>query len=319
MAGWSLAGGHLTDGTRQTGAVVPELARFNTPERQIAGFGLRCDRGRLRRRFVPQHPQIWRSSQALRGRIALVRVHCLVTGRVRSKVGVRGIRRYLLDEWCDEALPVNAFLVEHPEGLCLFDTGQTARAAAPGWFPRWHPFFRLSRFELTPADEVASQLRSIGVEPGSVGTVVLSHLHTDHVGGIDAFKHARVIVHRLEWERATGIGGRVRGYVPERWPDQLEPTLVEFDGEAVGPFRSSFDVATDGRLLLVPTPGHTAGHAALLVRDGEHSWLLAGDLAHTAEEVEDVAPEIARWCRAEGIEILTAHDSAALSMTSNEA
>ena len=62
----------------------------------------------------------------------------------------------------------------------------------------------------------------------------------------------------------------------------------------------------------MPTPGHTAGHAALLVRDAEQSWLLAGDLAHTAEEVEDVAPEIAGWCRAEGIEILTAHDSAAL-------
>ena len=158
---------------------------------------------------------------------------------------------------------------------------------------------------------------SIGVEPGSIGTVVFSHLHTDHVGGIDTFPHARVIVHRLEWERATGIAGRVRGYLPQRWPDRLEPTLVDFDGEAVGPFRSSFDVAADGRLLLVPTPGHTAGHAALLVRDDVRSWLLAGDLAQTAEEVEDVAPEIARWCRAEGIEILTAHDSNARAKVSS--
>jgi N-acyl homoserine lactone hydrolase len=241
--------------------------------------------------------------------LGLVRIVCLVAGHVRAKAGQRGVRRYVVDEWRDEAMPVNAFLIELPDGSrCLFDTGQTARAAAPGWFPFWHPFFRLSRFELTPADEIAPRLRGIGIEPVSVGTVVLSHLHTDHVGGIDALTHARVIVHRLEWERATGVGGRLRGYLPQRWPDDLEPTLVDFDGEVVGPFRSSFDVAGDGRLLLVPTPGHTPGHAGLLVRGDERSWLLAGDLAHTAAEVAQVAPEVARWCQTEGVTILTTHD-----------
>jgi glyoxylase-like metal-dependent hydrolase (beta-lactamase superfamily II) len=245
-----------------------------------------------------------------------VRLHCLVTGRVRAKAGNRGVRRYLSDEWRDEALPVNAFLVEHPAGPVLFDTGQTARAAAPGWFPRWHPFFRLSRFELAQEDEIAPQLRSLGVEPSAVGTVVLSHLHTDHVGGVDAFAHADVLVHRREWQLATGLGGHVRGYLPQRWPLGLEPKLVDFDGAPVGPFRASYDVAGDGRLLLVPTPGHTAGHAALLVRDGNRSWLLAGDLAHTAAEVEHVAPEVARWCRAEEVEILTSHDPAAATRLS---
>lgn len=245
-----------------------------------------------------------------------MRLHCLVSGRVRAKAGVRGVRRYLLDEWREETLPVNAFLIEHPDGAVLFDTGQTARAAAPGWFPRWHPFFRLSRFELTADDELPARLRAVGVEPATVGTVVLSHLHTDHVGCIDAFTHARVIVHRLEWEHATGVGGRLRGYLPQRWPDGLEPTLVDLGGEPVGPFQGSYDVAGDGRLLLVPTPGHTAGHAALLVRGDRRSWLLAGDLAHTAADVEQAAPELARWCRAERVEILTAHDPAAPALLS---
>lgn len=240
-----------------------------------------------------------------------MRLHCLVSGRVRAKAGVRGVRRYLSDEWREDALPVNAFLIEHPVGPVLFDTGQTARAAVAGWFPSWHPFFRLSRFELTADDELPARLRAIGVEPGGVGTVVLSHLHTDHVGGIDAFTHARVIVHRPEWEDATGLGGRLRGYLPQRWPASLEPTLIDFHGGAVGPFRASRDLSGDGRLLLVPTPGHTAGHVGLLVHDDERSWLLAGDLAHTASEVEEAAPEIARWCRAERVTILTAHDPAA--------
>jgi N-acyl homoserine lactone hydrolase len=238
-----------------------------------------------------------------------VRVHRLVTGHVRAKAGERGIRRYLLDEWRDETVPVNAFLVEHASGRCLFDAGQTARAADPGWFPRWHPFFRLSRFELGPADEIAPRLRSISIEPETVDTVVLSHLHTDHVGCIEAFPHARIVVHRLEWEQATGLGGHLRGYLPQRWPEHLEPDLVDLDGEALGPFRGSYDVAGDGNLLLVPTPGHTAGHASLLVRGERQSWLLAGDLAHTAAEVVRVAPEIAGWCEAQSVEILTAHDA----------
>lgn len=240
-----------------------------------------------------------------------MRVHALVTGRVRAKAGRRGIRRYLVDDWRDETMPVNAFLIEHPEGLYLFDAGQTARAAAPGWFPRWHPFFRLSRFELGAADEVAAQLCSREIDPGDVRRVVLSHLHTDHVGGLEPFAHAEVIVTRVEWERATGLGGRLRGYLPQHWPPGLEPKLVECDGGPVGPFPSSYDVAGDGRLLLVPTPGHTAGHAALLVRDGDRSWLLVGDLVHTAAEVEEAAPEIAAWCRAEGVSVLAAHDAAA--------
>ena len=238
-------------------------------------------------------------------------MHCLVTGQVRAKAGRRGVRRYLVDEWRPEAMPVNVFLVEHDEGLCLFDAGQTARAAAPGWFPRWHPFFRLSRFELTPDDEVAPQLRSRGIEPEQVRRVVLSHLHTDHVGGLDPFRHAEVLVPRHEWELATGIGGRIRGYVPQHWPVGLEPTLVDFDGASVGPFASSFDVAGDGRLLLVPTPGHTQGHAALLVSDDESSWLLVGDMAHTAAELDQVAPAVAAWCRQEGVTVLAAHDPAA--------
>jgi N-acyl homoserine lactone hydrolase len=243
-----------------------------------------------------------------------MRIHCLVTGHVLAKAGVRGARRYLLDEWRDEALPINAFLIEHPSGLCLFDTGQTARATDPRWFPRWHPFFRLSRFELEPEDEAAAQLRSRGIDPGEIRRVVLSHLHTDHVGGLDQFGGAEVFVSRLEWDKAVGMRGRLRAYLPQYWPPHVEPTLVDFDGPAEGPFSSSFDIAGDGRLLFVPTPGHTLGHAALLVRDEERAWLLIGDLAHTAAELDDVAPAIAAWCRDEGVIVLAAHDSTASSL-----
>jgi N-acyl homoserine lactone hydrolase len=232
----------------------------------------------------------------------------LVTGNARSKRGERGISRYVRDSWREDTVPVSAFLVSHPAGLCLFDTGQTARAADSAWFPWWHPFFRLSRFELDDADELTAQLRHRGVDLEAVALVVLSHLHTDHVGGLTGFRHARVLVARAEWERARGVGGRLRGYLPQHWPRDVVPTLVDFSGPSLGPFAASHDVLDDGRLLLVPTPGHTPGSASLLVRGAQRSCLLVGDLAHTPAALEREAPAIAAWCLSEGVAVLAAHD-----------
>jgi glyoxylase-like metal-dependent hydrolase (beta-lactamase superfamily II) len=229
------------------------------------------------------------------GILTAVEVRTVTTGRVRPKARIQGPRRYLPGGWSGETLPVNAFAVSHPDGICLFDTGQIARAAAPGYLPRWHPFLRLARFELGPEDEAAAQ-----VDPASVRWVVLSHLHTDHVGGLEPFARAEVLVSRVEWERAQGLAGQLRGYLPQQWPAGLEPRLVDFDGPAVGPFPGSHDVAGDRRLVLLPTPGHTPGHMALLVREGGCVALFAGD--HVA------SPGQSAFLRREGAVVLAAHD-----------
>jgi N-acyl homoserine lactone hydrolase len=243
-----------------------------------------------------------------------MRVVCLSTGAVRSKRGERGVRRYVVPDW-DEPLPVNAFLVEHPAGLCVFDAGQTSDAAAPGYFPAWHPFFRLSRFELGPDDELGPQLAASGWSPGDVRWVVLSHLHTDHVGCLPSFPDASVLVSRIEWERARGLRGKLRGYLPDRVPESLRLELVALDGPPVGPFAGSHDVAGDGRLVLVAAPGHTPGHMALLVEADGARYLLGGDAAHSAAALADEAPEIAAFCRAQQITFLAAHDPRAAELT----
>jgi glyoxylase-like metal-dependent hydrolase (beta-lactamase superfamily II) len=246
-----------------------------------------------------------------------VRIRCLTTGAVREKAGERGVSRYIGDRWRPETLPVHAFLVEHPDGLLLFDTGQTARAAGPGYLPRWHPFLRLSRFELDPGDEVAAQLRRLGIAPGDIRWVVLSHLHTDHVGGLDDFRNGEVLVSRAEWESGSGLGGRLRGYLPQYWPRGLEPRLLDLDDDGFGPFPGSYDVAGDGSLLVVATPGHTPGHASLLVRRAQGGVLLAGDLAHTAADLDRVSPSIALYCRDHGIAFACTHDGNAREAVAN--
>jgi N-acyl homoserine lactone hydrolase len=246
-------------------------------------------------------------------------VRCLSTGAVRTKRGARGVRRYLPGGWRDDTLPVNVFLVEHPDGLCLFDTGQTAAAARSGYFPSWYPFFRLARFELGPDDEVAAQLNRQGVRPEAIRWVVLSHLHTDHVGGLAALPGAEVIASSREWERARGLAGRLRGYLPQYWPRGLTPHLVDFRPRPFGPFASVHALTTDGALLLVPTPGHTPGHLSLLVRQGGRRLLLCGDLVEQADELDSKAPAIAAWCRRNGIAVLATHDDHAAALAGGTA
>jgi N-acyl homoserine lactone hydrolase len=238
---------------------------------------------------------------------------------VRNKRGERGVRRYLRGGWRDEVLPVNVFLVEHAEGLCLFDAGQTAAAARAGYFPSWYPFFRLARFELGPDDEVAAQLDRHGVRPEAIRWVVLSHLHTDHVGGLAALTGAEVIASTREWERAQGLGGRLRGYLPQYWPAGVTPRLVDFRPRAFGPFESVHPLTADGALLLVPTPGHTPGHLSLLVRQGGRQLLLCGDLVERADELDRKAPSIAAWCHRNGVTVLATHDSSAAALAAGVA
>lgn len=243
----------------------------------------------------------------------------LESGRVRLKAGERGARRYVRDDWREETLPVSAFLVEHPDGLCLFDTGQTAAAARKGYFPRWYPFFKLSAFELEPRDEVAAQLRAQGIEPLDVRWVVLSHLHTDHAGGIAPFAGADVVVDGTEWRDARGLGGRIRGYLPQYWPAAVEPRTVALRDDPIGPFERSAALTSDGALTLVATPGHTRGHISLLVGSTRPAFLLGGDLAHDTTELESIAPAIARWCREQGVAFLAAHDDGLLRFYSEGA
>jgi glyoxylase-like metal-dependent hydrolase (beta-lactamase superfamily II) len=155
-----------------------------------------------------------------------------------------------------------------------------------------------------------AQLPARGLDPVGVRWIVLSHLHTDHIGNVAAFGQAEVVVTRVEWERAEElIRGHLRGYIPHRWPTGVRPRTVDFDGPAVGPFPSSHDLAGDGSLVLVPLPGHTPGHLGMLVRGDAVNALLAGDAAHTRAELNAAAPELGVWCERERIDVLLTHDA----------
>src|SRR5262245_45649855 len=120
----------------------------------------------------------------------MVRVRSIQTGyaRLRPAQACRrpgGALRVLLDRAWTDWLPIYSWLIEHPEGNILVDTGETAKIAHPGYLPRWHPFFRLAAsFQIEAGDELGPQLKKAGIQPHEIQTVVLTHLHSDHSGGL---------------------------------------------------------------------------------------------------------------------------------------
>ena len=233
-----------------------------------------------------------------------MRIHAIQTGWVqvrrnqisaRREDGVRVLRTIVDREWAPP-VPIYAWLVEHPEGLLLIDTGETARVADPGHLPGWHPYFRRSvRFAVRRDEEIDAQLRALGVDTADVRWVVLTHLHTDHVGGIRHFPKAEVIVDPTEWRAAGGSSGMLRGYLPQHWPSALKPRHARFEDGPWGAFESSLRLTSAGDVHILPTPGHTSGHLSVSVSLPEFEVLFAGDLSYTQEalltdRLDGVAP-----------------------------
>jgi N-acyl homoserine lactone hydrolase len=97
-------------------------------------------------------------------------------------------------------------------------------------------------------------------------------------------------------EYATGLRGRMRGYVNKRWPAWFRPTMVDLPPDRVGPFPASLRLTQAGDVTLVPTPGHSPGQVAVLVNEGDHTVFLAGDSSYTQDAmlrgaVDGVGPD----------------------------
>jgi len=221
-----------------------------------------------------------------------MKIHAIQTGAVRIKQSQvrghgRGVRRRVRifgdPKWTDW-LPTYAWMIDHPEGIIVVDTGQGRHLLGSG--RSLHPYLRWEvMFRIEPDEELGPQLRALGVQPRDVKRVVLTHLHIDHDGGLAHFPQSDILVARRELHTARGWAGRMRGYLPNRWPTWFNPIPVDLAAESFGPFAASRRLTAAGDVIAVATPGHTADHLSVLVVDEGITYVIAGDASYTEENM----------------------------------
>ena len=193
-------------------------------------------------------------------------------------------------------LPINFFVIEHRDGLVLFDTGQDRASVTDpsSYFPAGitGAMYRRSAKAVVPADQtMTAGLGRLGYKPSDVSVVILSHLHQDHVGGLAELSHARIYVSQAEWDTLAQpraeLGGLMRRHIDLPGLAWTKVTPAPTTDRALRPFTTAHDLFDDGSLVLIPTPGHTPGSLSLVVRrPGQPALALVGDLTFAPHLLE---------------------------------
>lgn len=174
-------------------------------------------------------------------------------------------------------LPMWAWVIETGKERFLIDAG--GRSGMNGSVTG-------TQFHITPEQNLLPTLARHGIRPGDIDRVLMTHLHGDHVGGLAAFDSRRVWVARAEWEPVARFPGRLTRPLVAPVHKDFAPQLFDFDGPPMLGFPASWPVTSDGSIVALPTPGHSAGHTSYLVRREEGNVLLAGDVTYELPALE---------------------------------
>ncbi len=171
----------------------------------------------------------------------------------------------------DIQLPIPAFLIEHPKGRALFDTGLHPDCQHDPLARLGERLATLFRFAFKPGEEVSARLAAIDRDPAKIDLIINSHFHFDHVGGNALIPNATMVVQRREWEAGMDpdLAAR-RGF--NRQDFNLGHRLRLVDGE--------HDVFGDGSVVCLPTHGHTPGHQSLRLKLESGDVVLAADACY---------------------------------------
>jgi N-acyl homoserine lactone hydrolase len=174
------------------------------------------------------------------------------------------------EEVADTNMSVPCFLVIHPKGILLFDTGLSDRLVGRPLWENVDGGYGQIKF-----NTLRGQLADIGVTPADITYLAISHSHWDHVGNASDYAGSIWLTQKAELDFMFGAAANA-AYLP------LYSALARSRKEV---FTGDHDVFGDGTVILKFTPGHTPGHQALYVKLARTGGVvLCGDLWHYAEE-----------------------------------
>ena len=179
-------------------------------------------------------------------------------------------------------LPVSVYLIEHPKGLILFDTGWHRDVSPDGEYDVQaqirslgsYPLYRINQGKIENGATVSEQLEKMGIKPSDIDYVLLSHLDCDHANGLKLVADAKnILVSQAEFdmlEKPTLVK-KIRFY-PGWWEGTKIKGFEWNDDE--GPFCRSFDLFGDGSVKMVNIPGHCDGLCALKIKNEDGKYVL---------------------------------------------
>lgn len=193
--------------------------------------------------------------------------------------------------WAFTRIPVRYGRFTHPAfGRCLIDTGYSSRVTAgkrslPLWLYAKVLNPELTRHALPEGD-------------GKIDTILLSHLHADHVSALKDYPDARIFADGAAVEHflsASWFESTHKGCFRELLPDDLSSRITPFEftpkREAPHGLGNGYDVFGDGSVLAVPLPGHMRGHTGFVFARGPAPLLYAADAEWMSRAIlEDRAP-----------------------------
>ncbi|HEY2807763.1 MAG TPA: N-acyl homoserine lactonase family protein [Steroidobacteraceae bacterium] len=175
------------------------------------------------------------------------------------------------EEVKDTNMGVTCYLIVHPKGLLLYDTGLNDRLVGRPLYENVLDGYGQVKFQT-----LSGQLADIGITAANIDYLVVSHYHWDHVGNAGDFATATWLVYQGDRDQMFSKAARAYPWFGQYSAlEHSRTTLLNGDHDVFG----------DGTVVVLATPGHTEGHCSLLVRlKNTGPVVLSGDLYHYAEE-----------------------------------
>lgn len=184
-------------------------------------------------------------------------------------------------------IPIGFFVVKHPKGNVLFDTGNNDKLITDLGY--WGKLATVFEPKMKPEDAIDAQLAKIGLKPDDIKYVVVSHMHLDHGGNVGKFPNSTLVIQDDELGFAMFPDEPfAAGYIPGD-AQVLRSTVGSSKPNAMNMLRleGDFDLFGDGSVVVHRSRGHTKGSQMLLVRlPKTGSIILTGDAAYFRDNVE---------------------------------
>lgn len=191
-------------------------------------------------------------------------------------------------------LPVSCYLIEHPKGRVLIDTGISRDMSPDGAYSRdavnklIYPYLTdFFRPQVEIGCTVTEKLSALGLSPKDIDTVLLTHFDPDHTAGLRSLKGARrILVPQEEYFWSCRTVYRYR----EPWKLWINEGIEHFwfKGTGIGPNWWSYDLFGDGIVTAVHLPGHTTGHIGIKIENNGKFVILASDACYNEENVKNI-------------------------------